>query len=213
MNQAVHDAVKKIWDYHLLHQPLEKADCMLVLGSYDTRVAEWAADLFLKGYAPLIVFSGNEGAFTKEWKESEARIFADIAIKKGVPKERILIEERSTNTGENIVFSKKLLDEHGVNPKTLLLVQKPYMERRMYATFKKQWPEKPFSVTSPPIALDDYPNDRISETHMINCVLGDLQRIRLYPEKGFQIPQEIPKDVWEAFEFLVAKGYTKGVIQ
>lgn len=196
-----------------MHQPLEKADCMLVLGSYDTRVAEWAAELFLKGYAPLIVFSGNEGAFTKEWSDSEARIFAKIAIEVGVPEEQILIEERSRNTGENILFSKELLDAKGIHPETLLLVQKPYMERRMYATFKKQWPDKPCIITSPPISFDDYPNDRISETHMINCILGDLQRIKLYPEKGFQIPQEIPKDVWDAFEFLVAKGYTKGIIQ
>ena len=38
-------------------------------------------------------------------------------------------------------------------------------------------------------------------------MIGDLQRIRVYPERGYQIPQEIPDDVWAAFEALVAAGY------
>ena len=40
-------------------------------------------------------------------------------------------------------------------------------------------------------------------------VVGDLQRIRLYPEKGFQIRQEIPDDVWAAYEVLVDSGYDR----
>jgi hypothetical protein len=40
-------------------------------------------------------------------------------------------------------------------------------------------------------------------------MVGDLQRIKIYPEKGFQIPQEIPSDVWDAFEQLVELGFDK----
>lgn len=47
---------KIIWNYHHLNHRLEKTDCIFVLGSHDTRVAEYAADLFLKGYAPPISF-------------------------------------------------------------------------------------------------------------------------------------------------------------
>jgi hypothetical protein len=43
-------------------------------------------------------------------------------------------------------------------------------------------------------------------------MVGDLQRIRLYPEKGFQIHQDIPDDVWDAYEELVKAGYTKYLI-
>ena len=43
-------------------------------------------------------------------------------------------------------------------------------------------------------------------------VVGDLQRIRLYPERGFQIEQRIPEVVWAAFERLVALGYTKNLV-
>ncbi len=40
-------------------------------------------------------------------------------------------------------------------------------------------------------------------------MVGDLQRIREYPKLGFQIEQEIPSDVWEAWGGLVELGYTK----
>ena len=43
-------------------------------------------------------------------------------------------------------------------------------------------------------------------------MVGDLQRIKIYPEKGFQVYQEIPADVWRAFERLVELGFDKQLI-
>lgn len=213
MNE-VDQLAKIIWDYHHLNHKLEKADCIFVLGSHDTRVAEYAADLFLKGYAPYIIFSGGLGNLTNDiFQKPEADIFADIAIKRGVPPEKILIENRSSNTGENVEFTKKLLDEKGLRFNTFILVQKPYMERRTFATFKKVWPEKNFIVTSPPIPFENYPNEEISKDKVINIMVGDLQRIKIYPERGFQIFQDIPPNVWSAYEKLVELGYTKHLVK
>ena len=213
MNE-VDKLAKIIWDYHHLNHKLEKADCIFVLCSYYTRVAEYAADLFLNGYAPYIIFSGGLGDLTKDiFHKPEADIFADIAIKKGVPPEKILIENKSTNTGENVEFTKKLLDEKGLKFDTFILAQKPYMERRTFATFKKVWPEKNFIVTSPSISFEDYLNEEISKDKVINIMVGDLQRIKLYPERGFQIFQEIPPNVWSAYEKLVELGYTKHLVK
>jgi Uncharacterized conserved protein len=101
---------KKLWDYHHMNHTLVNADCILVLGSHDTRVAERGAELYLQGWAPLLVFSGGLGNFTKDlWQEKEADLFAKIAIKMGVPQEAILVENRSSNTGENILFTQQLL--------------------------------------------------------------------------------------------------------
>jgi len=205
---------KIIWDYHHLNHKLKKADCIFVLGSHDTRVAEYAADLFLKGYASYIIFSGGLGNFTKDtFSKPEADIFADIAIEKRVPREKILIENKSTNTGENIEFTKKLLGEKGLHFDHFILVQKPYMERRTFATFRKVWPEKNFIVTSPPISFEDYPNEEILKDQVINIMVGDLQRIKIYPKLGFQIFQEIPPNVWSAYEKLVEWGYTKHLVK
>ena len=216
--EIVKKLAQKIWDYHHLNQDLEKADLILVLGSHDIRVAQRGVELFLDGYAPLILFSGGFGVYTKKlWQETEADKFAKIAIKMGVPKDNVLIENKSTNTGENIKFSYQLLEEKNITAQSIILVQKPYMERRTYATFKKQWPkqEVKIMVTSPQISFEDYPKENGFNTFdmVVNVMVGDLQRIKLYPQKGFQIPQDIPNDVWEAGEKLIKLGYNKHLIK
>jgi len=134
----------------------------------------------------------------------------------GVPSDRVLIENRSTNTGENILFTKQLLAKHGIDPERFILVQKPYMERRSFATFRKVWPEKAVLVTSPRVSFDEYlngySNEALSKDDVISIMVGDLQRIKLYPDKGFQIHQEIPHDVWSAYEELVEAGYNQRLV-
>jgi uncharacterized SAM-binding protein YcdF (DUF218 family) len=212
VDDRIRALVQRIWDYHHLDHQLAPADAILVLCSHDTVVAARGAELFLQGWAPLLIFAGGLGAITRRlWHEPEADRFAGIAIEMGVPKDRILIENRSTNTGENILFTKQLLAGQGLDPQTFIVVQKPYMERRSYATFRKVWPEKQVRVTSPRVSLDDYlrgcSHEALSPHDVISIMVGDLQRIRLYPEKGFQIHQDIPDQVWRAYEELVEAGY------
>lgn len=205
---------KKLWDYHHLNHTLEKAHCILTLGSHDVRVAERAAELYLNGWAPLVIFSGGLGRLTEGvWTQTEADRFAKIAINKGVPKQAILIENKSTNTGENILLTQRLLNENHLHPHSFIVVQKPYMERRSFATFKKHWPDKKLVVTSPQISFEDYATAEISLEQVINIMAGDLQRIQLYAEKGFQIYQEIPHEVWHAYEQLVISGFDKHLIK
>ena len=214
MNNKILQLAKKLWDYHHVNHVLEPADCILALGSHDLRVAERAADLYLEGYAPILILSGGLGNFTKGlWTKSEADLFAEVAVKKGVPERDILIENKSSNTGENILFTQLLLKEKGLDPKRFIVVQKPYMERRSLATFKKHWPEKELMVTSPQISFEDYSNEEIPMVRVINIMVGDLQRIHLYPEKGFQIYQEIPADVWQANEELIALGFDQHLVK
>jgi uncharacterized SAM-binding protein YcdF (DUF218 family) len=198
----------------LMRHELRPCDLIMALGSNDTRVAEHAADLYLRGLAPKLLFSGNVGALTRgQFTKSEAETFADIALAKGVPREAILLEPNSTNTGENIRFSRHLLADHGLDPATFIVVQKPYMERRAYATFMQQWPGKDILMSSPPIAWQDYPTARLTKEIIIPILVGDLQRIRDYPVRGFQIPQEIPAPVWAAFEELVRRGFSSHLIK
>ena len=205
---------EKLWDYHHLNHVLQKTDCILALGSHDLRVADRAADLYMEGWAPLVIFSGGLGNLTRQvWKEPEADQFAKIAVEKGVPKTSILIENKSTNTGENILLTQQLLKEKKLNPQTFILVQKPYMERRSYATFKKHWPDKQLIVTSPQIPFNKYPTEEIPLEKVINVMVGDLQRIKIYPKQGFQIFQEIPADIWQAYERLIELGYNKHLVK
>src|SRR5437773_2059749 len=157
MDDRIRSLAQKIWDYHHLNHPLAHADAILVLCSHDTIVARRGAELFLHGWAPLLIFAGGHGAITRRlWHEPEADRFAAIAIAMGVPADRILVENRSTNTGENVLFTRRLLAEKGLDPQTFIMAQKPYMERRSFATFRKVWPEKDVLVTSPQISMDEY---------------------------------------------------------
>lgn len=204
---------KVICDYMMMHHDLKKSDCILVLGTYDERLAIRGAELFFQGYAPLIVISGGMTAFAeKNWHETEAEHFSKIMVSMGVPEEFILIENKATNTGENINFSKKLLEEKGIYPQSFIIVQKPYMERRSYATFKKYWPDKKVLLTSPLVPFDKYPTEEVSMERIINTIVGDLQRIIVYPEKGFQIYQEVPNNVLNAYTRLVELGYNERLI-
>ena len=205
---------KILWDYHHMHHQLVKSDVILALGSHDLRVAERAAEVFLEGWAPLLVCSGGLGNLTADiWTEAEADQFATIAINMGVPAEAILIENRSTNTGENIIFSEQLLRSRGLDPQKFIVVQKPYMERRSYATFKKRWMQKDVVITSPQYSFESYPTTDIPLDRVIEIMAGDLQRIKEYPSKGFQIHQEIPPNVWQAFERIVELGFDGHLIK
>lgn len=217
MNDRIRALAQTVWDYHLLRHRLVPADVIVVLCSHDTSVAARGAQLWLEGWAPRLVYSGGLGAITRHlWSEPEADQFARVAVAMGVPREHILIENQSTNTGENVQFTRRLLAAQGVDPARLMLVQKPYMERRTYATFHRVWPGKEVVVTSPQVSFADYlsrySNRALSDDDVISIMVGDLQRIREYPRLGFQIEQEIPADVWAAYEALVAAGYDRHLI-
>ncbi len=203
-----------IWDFNNQQDPIEKSDVILVLGSNDLRVAQRGAELFFQEYAPLLIFSGKEGNFTKgKWEKSEAEMLADVAIAMGVPKKNILIENESTNSGENIIFTKQLLEENKLYPTSFILVQKPYMQHRALATFKKLLPDRKVCITTLDIPFTEYPNEFLSKEHIIHAMVGDLQRLQLYPAKGFSVPVEIPDSVLEAYHELIARGYTSRLLQ
>ena len=217
MDSHIRALAEKLWHYHQMNHQLELADAILVLCSHDKKVAERGAQLLLEGWAPLLIFSGGLGVITKNiWHEPEADQFAEIAIALGVPPEKILIENQSTNTGENVLFTKRLLAQKQIDPASFILVQKPYMERRSFATFRKNWPDKNVLVTSPQVSfaeyLETYVNSELSVDDVISIMVGDLQRIKVYADRGFQIPQEIPDDVLSAYEELVRAGYDRHLV-
>lgn len=202
--------VKKIWGYMVMNQDLKNSDAILGLGSHDTRVAHHCVDLYKEGFSKKIIFSGGLGTQTSSlFSKPEAEIFADIAIESGIPENSLILEKNSTNTGENIIFTRDLLAQLNLSISNMIVVTKPYMERRAYATFKKQWPEMDIIMSSPRLSFEDYINSDTNPEKTINIMVGDLVRIKEYPKIGFQIEQEIPDDVWQAAQELIEMGYDK----
>jgi len=213
----VNALVQVLWDYMRVGHPLRQADCIFMLGSYDIRVADYAIELYQQGYAPYLLFSGGviqkNKSLNIHWDQPEAEYFAHYASEKGVPADRILVENRAMNTGENFTCAQTLLERLGRDFKSFVLVQKPFMERRVLATALRLWADKDFVVTSPPISCSDYLNGDLPRDALIHYIVGDFQRIKIYGDNGFQAPQEIPRAAWEAFERLVALGYDQRLVR
>jgi len=206
-------AIQVIWDYHFMGHQLTPADIIWALGSHDLRVADRAAKLWHSGLAPVIVMSGGLGNFTEGvFHEPEADLFAMRAIELGVPADAILIENKSTNTGENVTFTQDLLASKGITVNSAIAVQKPYMERRTFATIRAQWPDINVQVTSPRLDFYNYCTNEIPEQTVISIMVGDLQRIIEYPKKGFMIHQEVPSSVTDAMELLIKAGYNSHLL-
>lgn len=205
---------KVLWDYHCIPNKPTRADIILVLGSSDTRVAVEAAKLALDGLAQLLVISGGLGKVTaQDGGDTEAKRFAKVAEAMGVADNIILLEEAATNTGDNFVKSRSLLQSRGQTPQTAIFVTKPYMKRRALATALKQWPEVQWIPHAPPISFEQYPDQTVPAEQMIQLMVGDLQRISVYPAMGFQAEQFIPPEVWQAYRDLVALGFDRYVIK
>ena len=213
----VDSLVQTLWDYMLVGHSLRQTDCICVLCSHDIRVADYAIDLYQRGFAPHLLFSGGvvqrNAALNVFWDTTEAEHFARRAVSAGVPADCILIENRSTNTGENFQFSRQLLEARDLDFRSFILVQKPYMERRVLATAQVHWSDKETIVTSPPITCADYLESQLPRDAVIQRIVGDFQRIKVYGENGFQAPQVIPAEVWAAFERLVALGYGERLVK
>lgn len=210
--EHVDQLAKKIWDYGRMDYEVEPADAITVFGSYNPLIAKRAVELYLQNYAPLVVFTGGRSDSTLSWEKTEAETFAELAISLGLPKEVILLETAAQNTGENVRFTHELLERHGVAPRKIIAIQKPYAERRMYATIRQQWPEVEVIPASPLVSYEEYmATSPQSKKHSISVMLGDLIRIKIYPEKGFQIPQEIPIEVWKAYEELSSLGLAESL--
>ena len=213
-------AVASLWAFAQAHGAAYEAgatyDLILCCCSNDLRVAERAAELYCSGAAPLLAFSGSVGALTAGLfgGRSEAAAFADVAEAAGVPRAAMLLEEASTNTGENARFTAaSLLATGAPPPRRILLVQKPYMEMRTLATFLRQWPLQPppvFAVTSPRIALEAYADAArgLSLAHVVDVAVGDAQRVAVYPRLGFQAYMPMPAEIWRAIKVLIRAGHT-----
>lgn len=207
----------EVWNY-LLGEPdvtLKQADFVLALGSGDTTVAERAAEIVLARAAPVLVVSGGYGKAALEPSTSdmtEAERYAAVARQSGVSPDKIVLERRARNTGENITYTRDLLKDLGYGVGSGILVAKPYMRRRALATAEKQWREIAWQITSPKGSFDDYMRSVNDARQMLELMVGDLQRMRVYSRTGFQTRQSVPSDVWLSYEALVRAGFTKYVL-
>ncbi|MFG2823092.1 YdcF family protein [Kitasatospora sp. NPDC048365] len=211
--QALADA-QLLWNYHQMHHVLRPCSVAIGLGSHDLGVADTTIELYRLGMMPLIVFTGATSRTTERlMPRGEAVHYRERALELGVPDSAILVEPNARNTGENIRFARALLECAGVSVSSVLLVSKPYEERRVYATARKLWPEVEFVSASTPMTFREYA-ESIGDTRLvIDMLVGALQRLMIYPRQGFMISLPVPDDVAAAYQRLVDRGFTSRIVQ
>ncbi|WP_411091780.1 YdcF family protein [Streptomyces sp. 049-1] len=204
---------QRLWDFQQMDHEPQPCSVAIALGSHDLGVADTTADLYHRGMMPLIVFTGATSRTTRDrMPRGEAEHYRERALELGVPADAILVEPRARNTGENIRFSRALLEDHLTTVPSALLVTKPYEERRAYATACKLWPEVEWVCASSPMTLTDYVNSIGDARLVIDMLTGTQQRIMRYPNQGFMIEQHVPDEVASAYQHLQNAGYTSRLI-
>ncbi|MFE2940384.1 YdcF family protein [Streptomyces sp. NPDC059255] len=210
--QAWADA-ERLWDFHRMRHEPRPCSVAVGLGSHDLGVADTTVELYRRGMAPLIVFTGATSRTTQDrMPRGEAVHYRERALELGVPEGVVLVEARARNTGENIRFSRALLEDAGADVTSVLLVSKPYEERRAYATARKLWPGVEVVSASTPMTFEAYVESIGDPRLVLDMLVGALQRLLIYPGQGFMTAQSVPDDVTAAYDRLCRAGYTSRLV-
>ncbi|WP_295928941.1 YdcF family protein [uncultured Xanthomonas sp.] len=97
------------------------ADAIIVLGAaaYDAKPSpvfeeriRHGLDLYQRGYAPTLIFTGG---FGNGARFAESQVARRYALRHGVPADAILIETVSRTTRQNLIEARRLMREHGLH--------------------------------------------------------------------------------------------------
>jgi len=193
-----------ILNFLIASDPIESisaCDAVFLFGSRRTdQIPKSGSRLFKKGLAQKIVCTGKytlrqtSGPFGFA---TEAEWYEDILIREGVPKEVIILETKSTNTLENVLFGISTCHRQEFYPKSLILCPIPPLCRRSLATFKKQFPKVKIIGYAPELPIEYY-----FTPGRIERALGEFERFREYATKGDMVSVEVPESIQAAVNFL-----------
>jgi len=190
------EATTGLLEYLAVADPPEPADIIWGLGSHDDRVPRLSAGLYHRGLSPLIVFSGGRGHRWAELADAEADLFARTAIDLGVPADRIVVENRSSNTAENIRFSLAVLDARPTTVTSAIVVTIPPFQRRASITVHTHRPA--IRCINCPVdwgSASEWTDDEL--VLVARLCAGEFERLQDYPRRGFLDwdPNALPRHV------------------
>ena len=208
--------LQTIWDYLYIESDMPKSADVAIIGGAGNIVigAERAAELYKNGVVKLIIPSGYAYPNGTIEDKTEAEMLSEVLIKNGVPDSAILREPNASNTGENITKSMEVLENEKIPVKKVILIHKPYMTRRFLATALAYWskPQPEFFVTTKKVSMRDLydlyeKTDIVGGARMIKLMLGDYERMKVYPQAGYLVEQPFFETVETAYQELLKNGY------
>jgi len=195
---------RRLWEYMSSFKTRAPCDVAVVCCSYDLRVCDYACELLKSGLAKQLVISGNTGNWTRHlWSKPEALVFLERAKAAGVEESSVIMENRATNFGENISFSKQLVP----HAKTVAFVTKPNSVLRVALTATVRWPEVSSHVDCPVLDFPEGISNIVGVLGLIDEMVGDIHRIIEYPRLGFQGGHDVPQDILESWRYLIGQGF------
>lgn len=184
--------LQELTDLVFLEDTPRAADVIFVPGSEEGALAEKAAELYQKGYAPLIVPSGKYAKWTGKCEiegfETECDYFTRLMLERGVPESAILKEREATYTYENAIYTRRLLEEKGISVKKALLCCQAYHARRSRLYYQVLFPEAEIYVC-PTVTKGISRENWFQSEKGIEIVLGEIERCgsqfhRIVAEQG-----------------------------
>ena len=207
------DDARTLFDHLYLRDAAgTRADAVIGFGHFDMKIPRRCRELYRAGRAPLIVLSGGMGAGTADLGQPEARAFLEeIRAQGGVPDADVLFEDRSTNTGENVEASTRLLEKKGRpfgvegGVRNALIVANASRQRRVFLTCRRHHPGVRF-VNVPPETTFEEEQALYAEKgqDLVAHLTGEIRRLEEYPGKGFCLPADLPPEVLAARDRLEA---------
>lgn len=115
----------------------QSADAIIAVSGGDTTArAQLAIDLYQKGWAPLVIFSG---AAEDKSGPSNAEVMRQQALDQGVPEKAILVEEQSATTHQNAQNTSDILTDLKIED--AVVVSSSYHMKRTVLEFHKRAPD------------------------------------------------------------------------
>lgn len=208
------NAAKKIFNYLYIKDEAQKADAIIGFGHFDLKIPRRCAELYLQGYASKILFTGGVGAGSADFKFPEAVEFKNLVMKEfpEINEHDIIIEPNSTNTGENLHFTQKVLIHQNPNfcfgkgITKVLKVSNAYRQRRAYLTCIKLFPEVTFINTPANTSFEaEMELYQSKNQDLMRHLTGEIYRMLTYPAKGFIVAETVPEEIVHKYQLLSSR--------
>lgn len=122
----------------------QPVDLLFIFGTstIDGEALESVARACQQGCFPKVLVTGLSGRLYSETGKPVAHIMRDELIARGVPLEVILVQDRSTNTLEDVAFSLDVLEKHNISPESIAFLCKAHHSGRCLRTLRKFFPSQ-----------------------------------------------------------------------
>jgi uncharacterized SAM-binding protein YcdF (DUF218 family) len=170
---------------HLIGTPVKPADLLFVFGTREdvTERVDEACRLWREGYFRWAIVSGG---VTPGSGLSECAVIKPAMVAHGIPAEKILEEHRAQNTGENVIFSRPVIDAAlGLkNIGSVICLGNTWTARRYPMTLHRHWPK----VEKMLVTVDSFATRRAlwhTDPKFRRRILAEWDKIEPYMAKGF----------------------------